>query len=164
MTDVEKLLHWAFEHLPTHEAVAIKAVITQLQSELAAARARDVSWAEEVRVYKSECKQLQSAFEAARAGNDVIEGDNVALSAALRELLRLYDWRNVLADTAKDNPGIDQRKDLLTYGREKKAAWEVARNVLFTRPAQWIATDPNGYKIKIRPSEIKKPGTNEGPG
>lgn len=34
--------------------------------------------------------------------------------AALRELLRLYD----------------QRKDLLTYGWEKKAAWEVARKAL----------------------------------
>jgi hypothetical protein len=54
-----------------------------------------------------------------------------ALRAALAELLRLYDWRFELARMERDGdcPG-EMTKLLNQYGREKKAAWAVARALL----------------------------------
>lgn len=54
------------------------------------------------------------------------------IRAALEELLRLYDWRNELGQIQK-GPDYDQKwmdKCLNRYGREKKVAWQVARQVL----------------------------------
>lgn len=52
----------------------------------------------------------------------------------LTELLRLYDWRNQLAKDVKEGRATEQkqRRDLLRYGREKKAAWGAARLALAT--------------------------------
>jgi hypothetical protein len=55
-----------------------------------------------------------------------------ALEACLTELLRLYDWRNELGRREKEKT-IEQwelRNALLTYGRQKKAAWKRARELL----------------------------------
>lgn len=56
----------------------------------------------------------------------------LALKAALTELLRLYDWRNELGRIERDfNHNKKQMKTWLNqYGREKKAAWEVAFKLL----------------------------------
>jgi hypothetical protein len=56
-------------------------------------------------------------------------------TAVLSELLRLYDWRFVLAarENADDqDPGYtkETKRKLAQYGREKKAAWDRARKVL----------------------------------
>jgi hypothetical protein len=55
----------------------------------------------------------------------------------LRELLRLYDWRFVLAGRESDpRYGSDKgfraetRRLLNQYGTEKKAAWKAARAAL----------------------------------
>lgn len=58
----------------------------------------------------------------------------------LRELLRLYDWRFVIAEKEKEMGALlflerealreEIRKNLLTYGMEKKVAWARAREVL----------------------------------
>jgi hypothetical protein len=54
------------------------------------------------------------------------------LKAALKELLRLYDWRNEIGTIERDfNHDKKQVKTWLNqYGREKKQAWHVARDVL----------------------------------
>lgn len=54
------------------------------------------------------------------------------LVSVLRELLRLYDWRNELGRIERDfNHDRKQMKTWLNqYGREKKTAWEAAREVL----------------------------------
>lgn len=63
-------------------------------------------------------------------------GDADAIRACLIELLRLYDWRLVIAGVERTAAPADLdvaeriRKDLLKYGREKKAAWELARKLL----------------------------------
>lgn len=50
---------------------------------------------------------------------------------ALKELLRLYDWRFELARMERDGDCPGQMTTLLNqYGREKKAAWAVARDLL----------------------------------
>lgn len=50
---------------------------------------------------------------------------------ALIELIRLYDWRFVLAEKEKQAVLPGQRKEvarlLVQYGMEKKAAWEEAK-------------------------------------
>lgn len=50
----------------------------------------------------------------------------------LRELLRLYDWRLELGKLERDlsHDRGAMKRDLLRYGREKKAAWDLARKVL----------------------------------
>lgn len=57
--------------------------------------------------------------------------DKSEIEAVLRELLRLYDWRFELARMERDgdDPG-GMSKLLNQYGREKKAAWARAREVL----------------------------------
>ena len=54
------------------------------------------------------------------------------IRAALAELLRLYDWRNELGLIERDfNHDRKQMKTWLNqYGREKKQAWAVARELL----------------------------------
>ena len=47
----------------------------------------------------------------------------------LTELLRLYDWRFYLASLEKENPN-QAKKLLIQYGKEKKLAWEKAREAL----------------------------------
>lgn len=81
------------------------------------------------------------------------------IEAALVELLRLYEWRFILALREKDPctevpVGLRNREEreyiretqalLNRYGREKKAAWAVAREVLRALPA--TATE---YKLVV---------------
>lgn len=71
------------------------------------------------------------------------------IEAALRELLRLYDWRFELAraeqkqlNDEEDGEDFDATRaagkaldaDLRRYGREKKAAWATARSLLNAAP------------------------------
>lgn len=58
-----------------------------------------------------------------------------SIKEALVELLRLYDWRNELGRIERDlNHDKKQMKTWLNqYGREKKAAWEVARQLVAAR-------------------------------
>lgn len=67
--------------------------------------------------------------------------NSAKVEAALRELLRLYDWRNELGRIERDfQHDTKQMKTWLNqYGREKKAAWAVAREVLAAPQA-----DPDG--------------------
>lgn len=52
------------------------------------------------------------------------------LHAALKELVRLYDWRFELARQEGEQPKDEIRRLLLRYGREKAAAWAEAKRVL----------------------------------
>lgn len=70
-----------------------------------------------------------------------------ALKAALTELLRLYDWRNELGRIERDfNHDKKQMTTWLNkYGREKHAAWAVARALLTdAAPQPSTATDSTG--------------------
>lgn len=55
-----------------------------------------------------------------------------ALEANLTELLRLYDWRAALGQEEKkpDHDKDAMRRALMNYGREKAAAWVVARRLV----------------------------------
>lgn len=72
------------------------------------------------------------------------------ITTVLTELLRLYDWRLEIARREID-PTVEEgeriRKDLLRYGRDKKAAWEAARRVLALPSAKRRSDD------KVTPME-----------
>jgi len=80
------------------------------------------------------------------------------MGAALRELLRLYDWRFVLAEREKDPRyatdkafNVETNRLLRQYGAEKKAAWAAARLALA------------GDALKA-PKDREPPLTQPGPG
>lgn len=68
-----------------------------------------------------------------KADEVVVPRDEVR--ACLAELLRLYKWRFELAAMEKDPIFGGQVKGLLNkYGREKKAAWQLAEQLLAATP------------------------------
>lgn len=68
--------------------------------------------------------------------NGCIAHNYAKLKASLTELLRLYDWRNELGRIERDfNHDKKQMTTWLNkYGREKHAAWDVARSTLAGAP------------------------------
>ena len=79
---------------------------------------------------------LESAESSDLPSNGAIAHTYGKLKAALTELLRLYDWRNELGRIERDFN--HDRKQMTTwlnkYGREKHAAWAVARDTLAGAP------------------------------
>lgn len=63
---------------------------------------------------------------------DSVRGRKIRAESLLTELLRLYDWRKELAAKMANGEQTEkeQKSDLVKYGREKAAAWDVVREFL----------------------------------
>lgn len=77
-------------------------------------------------------KLVQSPDKVELPSNGCIALYYAKMKGALKELLRLYDWRNELGRIERDfNHNKKQMTTWLNqYGREKKQAWNVARDVV----------------------------------
>lgn len=89
-----------------------------------------------IEAYNEAVRALPAPASSALPSNGAIAHTYGKLKAALAELLRLYDWRNELGRIERDfNHDKKQMTTWLNkYGREKHAAWDVARTTLDGAP------------------------------